>query len=77
MIKPTYIQVPYDVFMDMVRVHIIGVDDPDAVKRIEDALNAKLDKLALRELYAIWHSDTVPPAEREQARLKYLQEVLD
>ena len=65
------IMIPEALFLDLVRYHLLGVVKYGPV--IEQALNAKLEAIATRELYS--RSKTAPtPEEREAARQAYLDQ---
>ena len=68
------VQIPLELFFDLVKVHVIGCDDKVVVKRIVEGLENKLNAMALHELYTT--SKTAKTAtEKEQARKAYLEKI--
>lgn len=45
------IQIPYDLFLDLVRYHLTGLRDEDIETHIKLGLQDKLDRAAARERY--------------------------
>lgn len=65
------VQISYELFIDLVYVHLLDCDDADIRKRIERGLNAKVESMVAHELYEKYK--TAPTEdEREKARLEYL-----
>ena len=63
------VQIPYEVFVDLVLNHLNGDDDFD--EEIRQGLEQKLDAMLNRQLYSEYK--TAPTEEqREQARQEYL-----
>lgn len=63
------VQIPYDLFVDLVLYHLNGEDDFD--EEIRQGLEQKLDAMLNRQLYSQYK--TAPTEEeREQARQEYL-----
>ena len=63
------VQIPYDLFVDLVLYHLNGEDDFD--EEIRQGLEQKLDAILNRQLYSQYK--TAPTEEeREQARQEYL-----
>ena len=65
------VQIPYELFIDLVHVHLLENDDADIWKRIEHGLNAKVESLVAHELYEKYKTSPTEE-EREKARLEYL-----
>lgn len=65
------VQIPCELFIDLVYVHLLECDDADIRKRIERGLNAKVESLVAHELYEKYKTATTEE-EREKARLEYL-----
>ena len=62
------VQIPYELFVDLVLYHLNGVDDFD--EDIRKGLEQKLDAMLNRQLYSQYK--TAPTEEqREQARQEY------
>ena len=63
------VQIPYELFVDLVLYHLNGEDDFD--EEIRQGLEQKLDAMLNRQLYSQYK--TAPTEEqREQARQEYL-----
>ena len=63
------VQIPYDLFVDLVLYHLNGEDDFD--EEIRQGLEQKLDAMLNRQIYSQYK--TAPTEEeREQARQEYL-----
>ncbi|MCD8086885.1 MAG: complexin-2 [Clostridiales bacterium] len=63
------IQIPYELFVDLVLFHLKGEDDVDG--EIQQGLERKLDAMLNRQLYSQYK--TAPTEEqRERARQEYL-----
>lgn len=58
--------------MDLCRVVLGGVDDPETVSRASSGLHDKLDRMVARELYSTMNDQSKSPQERERARQDYL-----
>ncbi|MCD7801942.1 MAG: complexin-2 [Clostridiales bacterium] len=63
------VQIPYELFVDLVLYHLNGEDDVDG--EIQQGLERKLDAILNRQLYSQYK--TAPTEEqRERARQEYL-----
>lgn len=63
------VQIPYELFVDLVLYHLNGEDDVDG--EIQQGLERKLDAMLNRQLYSQYK--TAPTEEqRERARQEYL-----
>ncbi|MCD7881503.1 MAG: complexin-2 [Clostridiales bacterium] len=63
------VQIPYELFVDLVLYHLRGEDDVDG--EIQQGLELKLDAMLNRQLYSQYKS--APTEEqRERARQEYL-----
>ncbi|MCD8321813.1 MAG: complexin-2 [Oscillospiraceae bacterium] len=63
------VQIPYELFVDLVLFHLKGEDDVD--NEIQQGLERKLDAMLNRQLYSQYK--TAPTEEqRERARQEYL-----
>ncbi len=63
------VQIPYELFVDLVLYHLNGEDDVDS--EIQQGLERKLDAMLNRQLYSQYK--TAPTEEqRERARQEYL-----
>ena len=63
------IQIPYNLFVELVRYHLAG--DDECIDTIREGLEQKLYSLVRHELYT--QSKSAPTqAEREKARTEYL-----
>ena len=63
------VQIPYDLFVDLVLYHLNGEDDFD--EEIRQGLKQKLDAILNRQLYS-QYKYAPTEEEREQARQEYL-----
>lgn len=69
--KQPMVQIPRDVFLDLVRCHVLE-EDMIAPATVRQVLSDKLDSLAAREYYTqMLRAPT--PDEAEEARIKYLK----
>lgn len=66
------VQISEELFLDLCRVVIGGIDSPATVDRAVRGLREKLDRMVARELYTTMHDTTKRPQEREEARQAYL-----
>lgn len=66
------VQISEELFMDLCRVILGGVDDPETVSRTSMGLHDKLDRMVARDLYSTMHDPLKSPQEREKARQDYL-----
>lgn len=66
------VQISEELFMDLCRVILGGVDDPETVSRTSRGLNDKLDRIVTRGLYSTMNDPSKSPQEREKARQDYL-----
>ncbi len=63
------VQIPYELFLDLIRYHLLEEDDP--AEDIQKALEKKLEAMIDRQLYSQYK--TAPTEEqREKARQEYL-----
>ena len=70
--KPKTVQISEELFKDLCRVILGGVDDPETVSRASRGLHNKLDRMVARELYSTMNDPLKSPQEREKARRDYL-----
>lgn len=68
------VQIPYELFLDLVRVHLAEVDDPKILDRVRAGIQTKFDAMTARDLYGIMHDPEKTAAEREDARQRYLDQ---
>lgn len=66
------VQISEELFMDLCRVILGGVDDPETVSRTSRGLHDKLDRIVARGLYSTMNDPSKSPQEREKARQDYL-----
>lgn len=68
------VQIPQELFLQLCKYHLIGLDDQEIQEAICRGLNEKLDQMARRQTYTAYKTaDT--PEEREKARLEYLDKI--
>ena len=65
------VQIPADLFVQLISYHLYGRRDPGLEQEIHDGLDLKLEALARRELFSESRSAETPEA-REKARQAYL-----
>lgn len=70
--KTKTVQISEELFMDLCRVVLGGVDDPETVSKASRGLHDKLDRMVARELYSTMNDPSKSPQEREKARQDYL-----
>ena len=70
--KPKTVQIPKELFMDLCRMLLGGVDDPETVSRASRGLHDKLSRMVAQELYSTMNDPSKSPQEREKARQDYL-----
>jgi hypothetical protein len=46
------VQIPESLFMDLVKYHLLGVQEPDIANRIISGLQAKMDKIERHTQYS-------------------------
>lgn len=63
------IQIPYDLFIALVRYHLL--EDDNCLNEIRQGLERKLDSLVSHELYSKYKT-ALTQEEREKARQEYL-----
>ena len=63
------VQIPYELFVDLVLYHLNGEDDFD--EEISQGLERKLDAILNRQLYS-QYKPAPTEEQREQARQEYL-----
>lgn len=65
------VQIPFELFLDLVSIHLLNDSDPERLQRAKNGLEKKLDQIVTRDLYS--RSKTANTAEeREKARQEYL-----
>ena len=80
--KQKQVQIPEEVFWDGLKVCYLVLDDEiraylsqdklEVVERFQQALEVKLDKMVLHDLYTKSKDTSLSEEEREQARQDYL-----
>ena len=63
------VQIPYDLFIDLIRFHLLDLYEDD--KKIRTGLEQKLKAMSDRQLYSEYKTAETE-SEREAARQKYL-----
>ena len=69
------VQISYDLFVLLLRYHLLELTDDKLQHEIKTALENKLDALVKHDLYSKSKDHTLTPAEREEARKAYLDRV--
>lgn len=80
--KQKQVQIPVEVFWDSLKVCYLVLDDEirgfldqdklNVVERFQNALEDKLDKMVLHDIYSKSKDTTLTDEEREKARQEYL-----
>ena len=80
--KQKQVQIPEEVFWDSLKVCYLVLDDEirdcldqdklEVVERFQQALEVKLDKMVLHDIYTKSKDANLTDTEREQARQEYL-----
>ena len=68
------VQIPLELFFDLINIHLIGCTDENVKKRIVEGLENKLDAMALHELYSTYKTAKTDE-EKEKARQAYLEKI--
>ena len=63
------VQIPYDLFIDLIRFHLIGMEEYGS--KIRTGLERKLKAMSDRQLYTEYKTAELEN-DREEARQKYL-----
>lgn len=72
--KPKTVQIPEELFVDLLKYHLWSLDDDEIAARIQSGLQNKVDAIIRRGYYT--DSKTAPTAEeREKARQAYLDKI--
>lgn len=69
---PKNYQIPAELFLKLIHYFLQGETDQDTFDEISDMLNQKCDQIIKRNYYSAQYDETLTPAQREQARQKYL-----
>lgn len=71
MSKQQNVQIPFELFLDLVKIHCLDMADEELQTKVSQGLQAKLDAIVMRETYSKYKTaDTAE--EREKARQEYL-----
>jgi hypothetical protein len=68
------VQIPFETFVALCKVHLMGVDDKDTLQAVKTSLEGKLDALIRHDTYTAYKT-AESPQEREKARQEYLDRV--
>ena len=69
------IKIPYDVWYNLVKFFLFGLQDDEVYSTCAKGIEAKWKALYRRDLYSRYKSASLTPAERESARKAYLEEI--
>lgn len=72
--KEKTIQISEKLFLDLIAYFLSGDESPERKTRIKEQIDEKMDKLINHMIYTQYKTDP-NPAEREKARLEYLDRV--
>lgn len=68
------IMIPEQLFYDLIKYHLLGVEDPEIKDNIVKELTVKIEAIKRRQIYTEYK--TAPTEEeRESARNQYISEV--
>ena len=68
------VKIPYDVWYDLVKYFIFGLQDDEVYASCADGVLKKWKAIYKRDLYSRYKKTSLSPAEREEARQAYLEE---
>ncbi len=74
-VKNQNIQIPLMLFAALARVVLFDDPDPELLAICKKGINDKFDAMYRRQLYSTYRNTNLTTEEREQARVKYLDEV--
>ncbi|WP_298493774.1 complexin-2 [uncultured Lactobacillus sp.] len=69
------VQISYDLFLMLLRHHLLDDDTVELKKSINNALEKKLEALIKHDLYSTYKDKSLSPEEREKARQDYLNRI--
>lgn len=69
------VQISYDLFLMLLRHHLLDDDTEELKKSINNALEQKLEALIKHDLYSTYKDKSLSPEEREKARQDYLNRI--
>lgn len=72
--KEKTVQISEKLFLDLISFFLSGDESPERKKRIKEQIDEKMDRMINHEVYTQYKTDP-SPAEREKARLEYLDRV--
>lgn len=69
------VQIPMDLFVQLIRYHYLEDDNPELLPAIRKGLEDKLEAIIRHETYSQYKDKALSPEEREQARQRYLDRI--
>lgn len=72
---PKNVQIPFDLFLSLIRYHYLGDDSPDLPAEILKGLEDKLEAMVRHDLYSTYSNKELSDKEREAAKRQYLDRV--
>lgn len=69
------VQIPLMLFAGIASIILFGNDDPELLKTVKKGIDDKFNAMYKRELYSKYKDKNLTAAEREAARIKYLDEI--
>lgn len=69
------IQIPMDLFLQLVRYHYLNDTDPELPVTIKKGIEDKLEAIIRHQIYSDSKNKAISPEEREKARQRYLDRV--
>lgn len=73
--RPKSVQISEVLMIELCKWHLCdGCQTPERAEYIRKGLQDKLDAAVRRDLYATMHDSSKTPQEREEARMRYLDD---
>lgn len=72
MTKIKSIQIPEELFFNLVKYFILELSDPELEQAIAKAISDKFEKMVDRDLFSKSRNQELPSEQREQFRQEYL-----
>lgn len=69
---PKNYQIPAELFLKLINYFLQGETDQDTFDEIASMVEKKCDQIIKRDYYSAQYDQNLTPAQREQARQKYL-----
>lgn len=69
---PKNYQISDELFLELMNYFLFDERDEDTFEKIKTLLNKKCDQIIKRDYYSKQYDESLTPAQREEARQKYL-----